>query len=32
MQNNHLWKLGTINVRTGREDQKLERIPVGTRR
>jgi len=26
MQNNHLWKLGTINVRTGREDQKLERI------
>ena len=26
MQKNHLWKLGTINVRTGREDQKLERI------
>ncbi|XP_066911780.1 uncharacterized protein [Clytia hemisphaerica] len=26
MQNTYQWKLGTINVRTGREDQKLERI------
>ena len=26
MQNTYQWKLGTINVRTGKEDQKLERI------
>ena len=25
-KNFHLWRIGTINIRTGKDDQKIERV------